>query len=508
VIFQREASRRSARARAGLAACAIAFVAGVGAPSAHASVSADSAGVYSEELERGNSADGPAVARAQRDAAIGLVRQPFSWSRIEIAPGRADFSVYDDVMAAAAGAGLSVLPVLMDPPAWRSTAPATGRVRAMYPPRDPAEMAALATELVRRYGPGGSFWAAHPELTPVPIHSWQVWNEPNIRAFWATGPDPQAYVRLLDAVGSAIRAADPRAEIVAAGLPLADSGIPIFDFVKGMYAAGARGTFDTVAIHPYASDAQGVLQILWAVRAQLDRLGDPDRPIWATEFGWATGGPPVTITMSEASQAAVLSDTIGLMQRSRAALRLRGFVAFRWRDVALNPGQTDVWALHTGLLRGDDAVKPALGALGDAIARWRREPAPERAITSEAALEQASPEGAAGAQAAPVVGVRRRVLRIRRFVIRGRLHVLVDVRPGGGADRVRIAYEAIRGGRVAFRQTRRVGSRARVARVVFKLSPGARSAQRLRITASQGASRVTRMLHMHARRRTAAPARR
>jgi hypothetical protein len=507
VTFERTASRRSARARAGLA-CAVALVAGVAAPSVHADVPADSAGVYSEELERANSADVRAVAGAQRDARIGLVREPFSWARIETSPGRLDFSVYDDVMAAAAGAGLRVLPVLMDPPAWRSTAPATGRVRAMYPPRDPAEMAALATALVHRYGPGGSFWVAHPELTPAPIHSWQVWNEPNIRAFWATGPDPQAYVHMLDAVGSAIRAADPGAEIVAGGLPLADNGISIFDFVSGMYAAGARGTFDTLAIHPYASDGRGVLQILWAVRSQLDRLGDSDRPIWATEFGWATGGPPVTVTMPESSQAAVLGDTIDLMQRSRDALRLRGFVVFRWRDVALNPGQTDVWALHTGLLRGDDAAKPALGALRDAIARWRQVPAPGQAITSEAALEQASPGGAGGAQAAPVSGVRRRVLRIRRFVIRGRLHVLVDVPPGGGSDRVRIAYEAIRGGRVAFRQTRRVGSRARVARVVFKLPPGARAAQRLRITASQGTSRVTRMLRMPARRTTAAPARR
>ena len=78
-----------------------------------------------------------------------------------------DFSVYDTVMAAAASAGLKVLPVVMDPPAWRSTAPATGALRAMYPPRDVAAMAALTTALVQRYGPGGSFWASHPELSPV-----------------------------------------------------------------------------------------------------------------------------------------------------------------------------------------------------------------------------------------------------------------------------------------------------------------------------------------------------
>ncbi len=79
--------------------------------------------------------------------------------------------------------------------------------------------------LARRYGPGGSFWTAHPELAPSPIRSWQVWNEPNIQAFWATGPDPAAYVRMLDAVGAAIRAVDPGAEIVAGGLPYAGNGL-------------------------------------------------------------------------------------------------------------------------------------------------------------------------------------------------------------------------------------------------------------------------------------------
>ena len=489
------------RTRRALVAVALGFVAALPAQPATASVPADSVGVYSEELERANSPDHLAAAAAQRDARIGLVRQQFSWARIETSPGHLDFSVYDDVLTAAATAGVSILPVLMDPPAWRSTAPDSGRLRAMYPPRHVADMASLATALVGRYGPGGRFWVAHPELAPMPVRSWQVWNEPNIPAFWATGPDPSAYVELLDATGSAIRAADPAAEIVAAGLPLADNGIPIGTFLNGMYAAGARGTFDTLAIHPYASDALGVLQILWAARLQLDRLGDPDRPIWATEFGWSTDGPPVTITMSEAAQAATLRDAIGLMQRSRSALRLRGFVVFRWRDVTLNPRQTDVWALHTGLVRADGSPKPALAALRDAVAGWREEPAAGQQIASEAALSAlTAPTPGAGTPPPSVAGVRRRALRIRRHVQRGRLIVRVDVPPGGGNRRVRISYEAVRNGRVIVRLARRVGSRGRVARAVFKLGPRARRAQLLRMTAVQGGARATRTLRMPAPR--------
>ncbi len=92
--------------------------------------------------------------------------------------------------------------------------------------------------------------------------------------------------------------------------PYAGNGLTPPEYIDAMYAAGARGTFDTIAIHPYAPDVAGVMEILRRTRQQLDVLGDPDRPIWATEFGWATGGPPVTITATEPVQA-------NLLRRSR-----------------------------------------------------------------------------------------------------------------------------------------------------------------------------------------------
>jgi hypothetical protein len=465
----------------------------------------DLAGIYSEELEPANSADPVAVAAAMADAHVGLVREPFSWARVETEPNRFDFSTYDAVMAAAASAGLQVLPVVMDPPAWRSTAPATGRLRAMYPPSDMAGMAAFAGALARRYGPAGTFWSANPRLVPAPIRSWQIWNEPNIQAFWATGPDPAAYVRMLDAAGSAIRAADPTAEIVAGGLPYAGNGLTPPAFIDAMYAAGGRGTFDTIAVHPYAADPAGVLEILRRVRLQLDRLGDPERPIWATELGWATGGPPVTITVGEQGQAKLLGDAITAMAQAREALRLRGFVAFRWRDVAQNPGQTDSWPLHTGLLRVDGSRKPAIDAFASAASLWRVAPTAADTATATAALEQsatalATADPAAARQLDAVAGVSRRTLRIRRYVARGRLVVSVDVPPGGGSSRVRIAYAAIDGGRTIFLQARRVGTRGRVARVVFRLARAARTADELRISASQGAAHATRALPMSTRR--------
>jgi hypothetical protein len=498
---------RLSRAQLRLLACATAVLCGAAGAPAAAAVPDDSVGIYSEELERANSVNPVAAGHAQRGVGIGLVRQRVSWARIETSPGHLDFTVYDNVMAAAAIAGLSVLPVLQEPPPWRSTAPEVDPGPDMYPPRDPDAMAVLAGLLVQRYGPGGSFWTAYPQLTPAPIHSWQVWNEPNIPDFWATGPDPAAYARLLRAVGAAIHAADPTAEVVAAGMPASALGMPLADYLDGFYAAGARGTFDTLAIHPYARDADGVLAVLRGVRHQIDALGDSGRPIWATEFGWATDGPPSAFTTSEAAQAALLTDTIAQLRKARAALRLRGFVVFRWRDVALNQGQSDSWPLNTGLARKDGTAKPAFAAFRDAVAQWR-EPAPAGGDETPGLPGPAGPfspsiSGSSTAAAA-IPGSPRRVLKIGRYVQDGWLYVRVAVPPGGGGRRVQIAYQARRGTRVVVRRRRSVLARKGVARAAFKLSRSARSASLLRITATQGDARATRDLRL--RRARSSPA--
>ena len=441
-----------------------------------------------------------AEGRAQRDAGIGIVRQTFAWSRIETAPNAVNFAVYDQVMAAAALAGVAVLPVIMDPPPWRSTAPATGALDDMYPPRDPTAMAVLAGLLVQRYGPGGTFWAERPELPPDPVHSWQVWNEPNTPNFWAPVPDPAAYADLLRTVAATIHAADPTAEVVSAGLPASDRGIPLTSFLDGMYDAGARGSFDTLAIHPYASDPAGAMAVLRAARAVADRRDEPGRRIWATEFGWATGGPPVTISASEADHATFLRDTIVLMQQARAALALRGFIVFRWRDVPLNVGQADQWPFHAGLLRVDGSAKPALQAFKDAAAIWRQEPAHQAAAPGTTAPTGGqSPAPASGEPG--VAGVEGRVLRITRRISNRRLVVSVAVPPGGLGKPVLIAYEAVRGRYIVVRRKRSVRARNGVARAVFALPRSARDASYLRIVAKQGTAGATRVLKLRAKPR-------
>jgi hypothetical protein len=324
-------------------------------------------GLISDDAFWGTDADPGRQRTMATIAATGArtLRASFYWSIIEPQPGRYDFWLYDQYVGAAAKANLTVLPILFDPPAFRSARPAVGARRGTYPPANYSDFAYFAARMVRRYGPGGEFWQQHPELPQLPIRSWQVWNEPNIPVYWPSGPNPAEYAAMLRTVGEGIKAVDPGAKVVTAGLNDSELGIKLVPFLKGMYRAGAKGSFDVLALHPYAPGSDLVrAQISRAVR-ELRRNGDPARTL-VTELGWATGGPSRrALVVGEAGQAALIRRTLTELARYRDRLRLDGVFYFNWRDVSSAPVSSDHWGLHTGLLREDGSAKPALQALTD-----------------------------------------------------------------------------------------------------------------------------------------------
>lgn len=295
-----------------------------------------------------------------RSAGAGLVRQTFDWARIEPSPGRYDLAFYDRYVAELARRHLRLLPILFNPPPFRSSAPANPR-HGTYPPRRPADMGEFAAVLARRYGPGGSFWEEHPGLARLPVRSWQVWNEPNLRVYWPSGPDAREYVELLRATARGIRRVDAGAEIVTAGLPDSRLGVPLRDYVAAMYAAGAADAFDVLALNLFGRDAPGVIERVETVRDVAATNGH-DPTVWVTELGWATGGPPSDFLVSETRQAELLEQTLLALSRRRDELRIRGVVYFNWRDSTPYAGGRDFFGLHTGLLRLDGHAKPALSS--------------------------------------------------------------------------------------------------------------------------------------------------
>ena len=133
---------------------------------------------------------------------------------------------------------------------------------------------------MRRYGPTGSFWPAHPGVPKLPIRSWQVSNEPNLRQYWFPRPKPAAYVKLLKAAYKKIKGVDPHAEVLTAGLPDSQqsAAMRFTRFVGGMYRAGGKKSFDTLAPNAYAPTARGVIrQVGGSERRRVNsRIAAPD----------------------------------------------------------------------------------------------------------------------------------------------------------------------------------------------------------------------------------------
>jgi hypothetical protein len=294
------------------------------------------------------------------------VRIAFHWHAGQPAgPGAVDFSAYDAPVLAAARHGIGVLPVVFSTPPWarRNAAdPAS-------PPRNPADYAAFVTALVQRYGPQGSLWAEHPDVRARPVRAWQLWNEPNLRGYWSQQPFAKGYVRLLKVARAALRAADPRADAILAGLP---NG---WDALRRIYRAGGRRYFDAVAIHPYTARADRVPRYVLAARRVMRRFGDRRKPVWVTEISWpAAKGrakDPIGIATDDRGQARRLRRGLTALAAARRRLRVRRVYWYTWLS-AESSASVFAWAGLRRLHEGAVISTPALAAFQATARRLRR----------------------------------------------------------------------------------------------------------------------------------------
>jgi hypothetical protein len=343
-------------------------------PSASAAVPPGFVGVTSEEVFGGSGSVRAKHLPMQRKAGVRLLRQTFDWSTIELAPGAYNFFAHDRFVLDLAKHRIRVLPILFNPPEFRSSRPARRANGGTYPPQSAAAMGAWAAKLVARYGPNGSLWRENPGVPKQPIRTWQIWNEPNLKVYWPSGPSARQYVRLLKTVGAAIKKVDRGAEIVTGGVaPSSLSGtINIFKYIGQMYRAGGAKAFDTMAINSYARNAAGLKELIDRVRNTMNRRGDRRGKIWITELGWCDKGPKHRFCVGSKNQARNIRESLKLIASSRRRWRLRGFVYFSWRDGRpYAPDFKNMWGLHTGLLTLGNQRKPAYTAFTGGVKRLR-----------------------------------------------------------------------------------------------------------------------------------------
>ena len=304
----------------------------------------------------------------------------FSWRNGEPSDGTyaaAEFDNLAQAIALARAAGAKVILTVSETPQW-----ASGQSDARYPPADPAELAELYSDLVDRFGPT--------------IDAWQVWNEPNHPSFWLPDPttDPNAcapYAAMLKAAAPVIRAGDPTARVLFAGLAWND-----YEYLERclVLAPDLPASFDVMVTHPYAmagaapetisdvapQDGRLDYQTFLAYREMRRTLA---KPIWFTEMGWSTCSDNHPLgCVTPAVQASYLTRAYELIEQDAY---VQVAIWYSLRNIGADgPSWLDQLGLHTA----DFTPKPAAAAF-----RAYRPPVP---APSEEPLPEAPAPGGRG----------------------------------------------------------------------------------------------------------------
>ena len=284
------------------------------------------------------------------------VRVDFSWAAIQTkGPTSFNWSPWDAVVQAATARGLEVLGVISYTPPWALPAGVNAAASGSYrnPPAQAGAYGAFAGELAARYGPRG-------------VHAWEIWNEPNVPAFFRPQPNPATYIALLKSAYESIKHNDRGATVVTGGVAPCSpaNGIVATQWLGDLYAGGARGYFDAFGDHPYTFSLGGgtaPVSVVWRVeptspsilRAIMVAHGDSAKRIWGTEFGTPSVDASLP-SVNEAVQANAIAQAYGLW-------KTYSWVGPLFTHTLEDPPNPDLTNYEDwfGLLRADGSPKPA-----------------------------------------------------------------------------------------------------------------------------------------------------
>jgi endo-1,4-beta-mannosidase len=297
-----------------------------------------------------------------KDSGAQWVRANVGWDAGEATGKGIDNSTYfaniDYAISAVRAAGIQVeMPIADGVPYWASADPSkrishgVGSYNPYYRPTNWSDYADFVRYVVNRYKGDG-------------VHTYEVWNEPNLSRFWPSGPNAAQYVDMLRTTYPVIKAADPSATVLMGGLSGNDYG-----YLQQMYDAGARPYFDAANVHPYSGSADPTLCWNQDNTAQLARdafcgyrevdntmarNGDGGKQLWLTEMGFSTYGGDYGVT--EAQQADYVTKAYQMVQSTPY---VKAMFWYQLRDGGTDPGD---WGSHLGLLRYDFSTKPGFDA--------------------------------------------------------------------------------------------------------------------------------------------------
>lgn len=289
----------------------------------------------------------PDDARHMKAGGIEMVRLSLSWAAVQPKEKSAyDWSAFDTELLVAVRAGLRVLPSVGLPPRWIGK-PTTLPVNSA---RARNAWSKFLRAAVKRYGPGGEFWAEHRQTGPgpsyepalpqqLPIKEWQIWNEENF--FYFTFPvNPARYAQFVTISSQAIKSRNPGGKLILGGLfarPKAKDkrGMSAVTYLEELYKyPGIKARFDGIDLHPYAIDSE-------ELEAMIEEFHDVavknhDRPgLYITELGWGSENnfKEVAFEQGPQGQAKQLRRSYEYMLKNQRRLNLKQAYWFSWKDV-------------------------------------------------------------------------------------------------------------------------------------------------------------------------------
>lgn len=268
------------------------------------------------------------------------------WLRVDIAgphftwePGQYYFTHMDKLVALAKERNIKILGILHQLPVYarpKGTPAAHGPMTA----RERAAFSKFASVVAKRYA--------------GKVSAYEIWNEPNLAAFWSPNPSAAAYATLLKQTSTVIRAADRRATIVMGGTGGAGASkrdIKAFSFLDVTLGRIPQQYYNAVAFHAYpdlTTSSPGEIGIINDYRRALLRHGAGSKALWLTETGAPTAGMRHTTPAQQAR-------FVELAWRNMQAVANRGPVfVFMLRDRNLDGAEHSF-----GVVTAKGSPKPA-----------------------------------------------------------------------------------------------------------------------------------------------------
>ena len=284
------------------------------------------------------------------------VKQTFSWEDIQ--PERDLWSIdrADALLDELERRNLKVVARLSDAPEWAH--PALGARKhggfVDAPPDNSEDFARFCGVVADRY--------------KGRISAYQIWNEPNLSREWGDQPPNAAsYVALLAACSAAIRAADPGAILISAGLAPTGTydatAVPDDVYLQAMYDAGFSQYVDVVGMHapgysaPNLDPAEGAgghrffsFRRVEDLRRIMVANGDAARQAALLEVGWTTDTQNPAYSWFAVSEAEQARNLVGAYEY--AAEHWRPWVGLMSAIYIADPDWTEAneewwWAITT-----------------------------------------------------------------------------------------------------------------------------------------------------------------